>query len=158
MFKSPSTSSNSDYAYIKYQDLSGSTTSASLLTIGIENNPTGTSLDRISLYAAGGSGYVGVNTLTPQQSLDVSGQMRIYEGTGTAASDTSGTLILEHANAGGTSSLVFKGANSVTKDYAYVQYRDNTADSVSSIYKWDLSSNVPTTWSNTATFTSTGTA
>ena len=159
MFTSPSTTSNGDYAYIKYQDGSGATTNTGLLTIGIENDPTATTTaDKISLYAAGGLGYVGVNTLTPQQSLDVSGQMRIYEGVGTAASDTSGTLILEHANAGGTSSLVFKGPNSVTKDYAYVQYQDNTTDSVSSTYKWDLSTNEPTTWSNTATFASTGKA
>jgi hypothetical protein len=89
--------------------------------------------------------------------IDINGQMRIYEGTGTAASDTSGTLILEHANAGGTSSLVFKGANSVTKDYAYVQYQDNNTV-IEPTYKWDLSTNVPTTWSNAATFASTGTA
>ena len=78
MFKSPSTTSNADYAYIKYQDFSGATTNSSLLTIGIENDPTATATaDRISMYAAGGSGFVGVNTLTPQHSLDVSGNARI---------------------------------------------------------------------------------
>jgi len=77
MFKSPSTTSNGDYAYIKYQDLSGATTNAGLLTIGIENDPTVTTTkDMISLYAAGGSGYVGVNTLNPAFNLDVSGGFR----------------------------------------------------------------------------------
>jgi hypothetical protein len=78
MFKSPSTTSNADYAYIKYQDFSGATTNSSLLTIGIENDPTATATaDRISMYAAGGLGFVGVNTLNPQHSLDVSGNARI---------------------------------------------------------------------------------
>jgi len=77
MFTSPSTVSNGDYAYIKYQDLSGATSNTGLLTIGIENDPTATGTrDRISLYAAGGSGYVGVNTLDPTFNLDVSGQIR----------------------------------------------------------------------------------
>jgi UDP-3-O-[3-hydroxymyristoyl] glucosamine N-acyltransferase len=77
MFKSPSTTSNGDYAYIKYQDLSGATTNAGLLTIGIENDTTAAATrDRISLYAAGGLGYVGINTLNPQFSLDVTGNIR----------------------------------------------------------------------------------
>jgi fibronectin-binding autotransporter adhesin len=78
MFKSPATAINGDYAYIKYQDNSGATTNTGLLTIGIENDPTATATaDRISLYAAGGSGYVGVNTLTPTFNLDVSGTTNI---------------------------------------------------------------------------------
>jgi hypothetical protein len=78
MFKSPSTTSNGDYAYIKYQDFSGATTNAGLLTIGVENDPTNASVaDKISLYAAGGLGFVGVNTLNPQFPLDVSGATNI---------------------------------------------------------------------------------
>jgi uncharacterized protein YhbP (UPF0306 family) len=79
MFTSPSTTNgNGDYAYIKYQDGSGATTNTGLLTIGIENDPTATATaDKISLYAAGGSGYVGVNTLTPAFNLDVSGTTNI---------------------------------------------------------------------------------
>ena len=84
MFKSPSTTTNGDYAYIKYQDLSGGTTNTNtgLLTIGVENDPTAaTTADKISLYAAGGLGYVGVNTLNPSFNLDICGNTR-----------TSGTL------------------------------------------------------------------
>jgi hypothetical protein len=80
-------------------------------------------------------------TTTSSYQLDVSGQMRIYEPVGTVASDTSGSLILEHANARGTSSIMFKGPNSVTKDYAYVQYEDNVAPVT--VFRWDLSSNSP---------------
>jgi hypothetical protein len=78
LFKSPSTTSNGDYAYIKYQDLSGTINNAGLLTIGVENDPTAAATaDKISLYAASGSGFVGVNTLNPSFNLDVSGNMNV---------------------------------------------------------------------------------
>jgi len=80
--------------------------------------------------------------------------MRIYEGTGTTASATNGSLTLEHVNAGGSSSLVFKGPSSTTSDYAYVQYEDAV---VPSYLKFDLSSNVPATLSDIASITNTGT-
>jgi hypothetical protein len=133
-----------DYAYIEYdENVTGSTgVNYGLMTIGIENDAevNTTQADRISLFASGGTGFVGVNTKTPQYSLDVSGQMRIYEGAGTAASAANGSLTLEHANAGGVSSLVFKGPNNSTNDYAYIEYDDNsTITYIQSLYKWNLS-------------------
>jgi hypothetical protein len=66
--------------------------------------------------------------------------MRIYEGDGTVASTTGGSLTLEHGLAGGTSSIVFKASNSgTTNDYAYIQYTDNFNNYTN--YKWDLSGN-----------------
>jgi hypothetical protein len=145
MFKS--VNDHSDYGYIEYdENVTGSTgVNYGLMTIGIENDAGSntTQADRISLFASGGTGFVGVNTKTPQTSLDVSGQMRIYEGTGTTASATNGSLTLEHANTGGVSSLVFKASNSsTTSDYAYVQYEDNPIATVQSIYKYDFSGNI----------------
>ena len=66
---------NSDYAYIEYQESSntGSGESGTLI-IGIEND-AGT--DNIVLYSAAGTGRVGVNTLTPQTALDVNGTLRL---------------------------------------------------------------------------------
>ena len=40
--------------------------------------------------------------------VDVSGQMRIYEPSGTVASATSGSLVLQHGDASGVSSIVFR--------------------------------------------------
>ena len=163
MFKS--VNDTLEYGYIQYEENATGSTGYhyGLLTIGIENDgglgSYTAQADRISLFPSGGRGFVGVNTKTPQTALDVSGQMRIYEGAGTTATATGGSLTLEHANTGGTSSLVFKASNSsTTSDYAYVQYQDNTATTTTAIpnYKWDLSTNVPTTWSNASTFASTG--
>jgi hypothetical protein len=134
------TLSDSNITYLYDNPSYGQTTG--LMTIGIEDDAGS---DRISLFASGGTGFVGVNTKTPQYSLDVSGQMRIYEGVGTAASATNGSLTLEHANAGGASSLVFKGPNSTTSDYAYIEYDDNVY-SAQSLYKWNLSPGAENTY------------
>jgi len=125
MFTSPSTVTNGDYAYIKYQDLSGTTTNAGLLTIGIENDPTAaTTADKISLYAAGGTGYVGVNTLNPQFNLDVTGQIRAtstitastitastYTGSSNISLFTATTANISIGGATGTSNLIAIGTS-----------------------------------------------
>ena len=78
-------SADNDYAYIQYQEnvpYAGQTTTESgLLTIGIENDISGVNRDRISLWAANGSGNVGVNTKFPNYNLDVSGNCVITSGT-----------------------------------------------------------------------------
>jgi hypothetical protein len=157
-----------------------------LMTIGIEND-SGTQAaytdqaDRVSLFPSGGQGFVGVNTKTPyysldvsgnfrvnnsvainkdissQYALDISGTMRILEGAGTSAAPTAGSLILEHTAVGGTSSIMFKGPNTTTSDYAYVQYTD-ASSVVQSLLKYDLSINSPTTLTGLATLASTGTS
>ena len=141
----------SDITYLYNNPANSSITrDRGLMTIGIENSEKGyINNDCIALLA--GQGFVGVNTKTPQYSLDVSGQIRIYEE-GTIASATNGSLTLEHA-AGGTSSLVFKASNSnSTKEYAYVQYEDNnTITYIYSIYKWNLSPGANNTYNPSAT-------
>ena len=161
-------SANNDYAYIQYQEnvpYAGQTsTEAGLLSIGIENEITSTHRDRIALISANGSGNVGINTKFPNYNLDVSGQMRICEGTGTIASATTGSMILEHTAVGGTSSIMFKGPNSTTNDYAYIQYEDNTTYTLP-VLKYDFAmdvtsilttTGVPSTGSNTASINSSG--
>jgi predicted acyltransferase (DUF342 family) len=68
-----------DYAYIEYdENVTGSTgVNYGLMTIGIENDAGSNTAqaDRISLFASGGTGFVGVNTKTPLYSLDVSGTL-----------------------------------------------------------------------------------
>jgi len=95
---------------------------------------------------------VGIGTTNPTYNLDVSGQMRIYEGIGTIASATTGSLMLEHTAVGGTSSIMFKGPNSTTNDYAYIQYEDNTGHTLPLLkYDFDTSigHSVASTGSNT---------
>ena len=101
MFKSPSTTSNGDYAYIKYQDLSGDATNSGRLTIGVENDPiAAATADKISLYAARGLGFVGVNTLNPAFNLDISGNTNV-----------SSTLITNTINTSTTTSNFNLGTN-----------------------------------------------
>jgi len=72
-----------EYGYIQYEENSAGSTGVhyGLMTIGIENDASGSpytsQADRISLFPSGGNGFVGVNTKTPQTSLDVSGTVSI---------------------------------------------------------------------------------
>lgn len=66
-----------DYGYISYQDdwLNVTTKNRSLLEIGVRNNVGGSAyVDNIALMP---SGFVGINTRTPQVMLDVNGDTNI---------------------------------------------------------------------------------
>ena len=85
------------------------------------------SADRMRFYN-GGSGLV---TLQPTGAGNVSigiatnlGKLHIYEATGVVAGATSGTLVLDHGNSGGTSSICFPSRVNYGSDYAYIQYQD----------------------------------
>jgi predicted acyltransferase (DUF342 family) len=95
--------------------------------------------------------------ISSQYALDISGQMRILERTGTSASTTTGSLILEHTAVGGTSSIMFKGPNSSSLDYAYVQYTD-ASSVIQSLLKYDLSSGTAGAAVGNTGFASTGTS
>jgi hypothetical protein len=59
--------------------------------------------------------------------LDVSGDIRLTEtGRGTAASATTGSLVLSHTASGGQSSITFTSPNTGNSDYGYIQYFDNS--------------------------------
>jgi hypothetical protein len=61
----------------------------------------------------------------PAYSLDISGDVRMTEtGRGTAASATTGTLVLSHTATSGQSSITFTSPNA-GNDYGYIQYYDN---------------------------------
>jgi hypothetical protein len=102
----------------------------------VQNTTASTSTSTGALIVSGGVGvaknlYVGSKTVigAPPAStayeLDISGQMRIYETTGTAAGTSTGSLVLEHGDASGVSSIVFQSKNNVGSDYAYIQYQEN---------------------------------
>jgi hypothetical protein len=52
------------------------------------------------------------------------GRLHIYQGAGSVAGATSGTLVLDHGNSGGTSSICFPSRVNYGSDYAYIQYQD----------------------------------
>jgi hypothetical protein len=64
-------------------------------------------------------GNVGIGTVSP------SGELHIYESIGTTVSGLTGTVILEHGDAGGTSSILFKSKYNAGSDYGYIYYMDD---------------------------------
>lgn len=65
-----------------------------------------------------GGGCVGIGTDTPQ------GELHISETIGTAASALKGTLLLDHEDVGGASSVVFRSKVDRGNDHAFLEYRD----------------------------------
>jgi hypothetical protein len=65
------------------------------------------------------NGDFGVGTNTP------SSRLHVYEATGTAPTSTTGSLVIEHGDDGGTSSIVFPSRVNRTSDYAYISYSDD---------------------------------
>jgi hypothetical protein len=152
----------------------GTSVNTNTLVVSSANASTSTASGALQVsggVGVGGSLYVGSDMsvsgkvgfgIAPSTTyeVDVSGQMRIYETTGSTASATTGSLVLEHGNASGTSSLVFKAANSsTTSDYAYIQYEDNTGYTPS-VLEYDLSASytnanlfagIPSTGTSTVT-------
>jgi hypothetical protein len=53
------------------------------------------------------------------------GRLHIYEPTGTKPSGSAGSIILEHGDTGGQSSIVFKSKNNGGSDYAFIAYQDD---------------------------------
>jgi hypothetical protein len=90
------------------------------LHLGMYNNYVDTSL--IILDRA--TNFVGIRQQNPTKELDITGRCRIYEATGTQASANNASLLFEHDNTGGASSIVFKSHNNSGSDFGYIQYQD----------------------------------
>jgi hypothetical protein len=65
---------------------------------------------------------IGIGTNSP------SGKLHIYESSGTVHSSKNGTIILEHGNNGGASSIIFKSKVNTDIDYGYIQYQDSSSE------------------------------
>ena len=72
-------------------------------------------------------GIVGVGIVNP-----TAGCLHLYEATGSTGSPNTGTLILEHGNQGGHSSIVFPSRSNYGSDYGYIRYMDDVSNSSSS--------------------------
>ncbi len=71
------------------------------------------------LYVAGVNGEVGIGTTSPAGRLSISEAMGTEHGVG------KGTIIIDHDNAGGASSIVFRSKRNPTSDYGFIQYQDD---------------------------------
>lgn len=80
----------------------------------------GVTLQNNSLFVKT-SGEVGIGTTAPK------GRLSVREPTGTTASANDGTVLIEHGNAGGASSIVFRSARNAGSDYGYIQYQDDAS-------------------------------
>ncbi len=72
-----------------------------------------------SAFSVHDNGLVAIGNITPVAPL------HIYEATGTAASASDGTIVIEHGNSGGESSIVFKSNVDEGSDYGYISYSDD---------------------------------
>ncbi|PHQ28312.1 hypothetical protein [Leeuwenhoekiella nanhaiensis] len=72
-----------------------------------------------TFFVKGSTNRVGLGTNDPQARL------HILESVGTPASASTGTIVLEHGNAGGESSIVFKSQSNNNSDYGYLKYSDD---------------------------------
>jgi hypothetical protein len=70
------------------------------------------------------SSFVGIKQQNPTKEFDITGRCRIYETTGSQASANNASLLFEHNNSGGASSIVFKSHNNSGSDFGYIQYQD----------------------------------
>jgi hypothetical protein len=74
--------------------------------------------DSPSIYLQNSSGNVGLGTTS------IIGKFHIYEGTSVTAGPTTGTLVLDHGNSGGNSSICFPSRVNYGSDYGYIIYQD----------------------------------
>jgi hypothetical protein len=65
-----------------------------------------------------GKGNIGIGSSVPQAKLN------IREITGTPATALTGTLLLDHEDAGGASSIVFRSKVNRGSDHAFIEFRD----------------------------------
>jgi len=75
-----------------------------------------------NIYVSSRVGIGGFNDGT--SSLFVNGLIKITEAIGTVAGANSGSLLLDHENAGGASSITFRSKVNRGSDYGYIQYQD----------------------------------
>jgi len=114
VFKNSNDLTETDFGYISYQDdYLNATIHRGLLEIGIQNDPVGSGqIDNIALMP---SGFVGINTRTPQTMLDVNGDTKISGNLelGTIT-DVEQKIIDISNNAGGVPSITYDAVTETT--------------------------------------------
>jgi|GEM_PF-1309271 len=108
--------------------------------LAVNSNGDLVELDTNTAYSLANQDWFEENTTTAPNSIDdnifTNGEvgiginqpiapLHIFETTGTNASALDGSLVLEHGNDGGVSSIVFKSHTNAGSDYAYINFDDN---------------------------------
>lgn len=88
-------------------------------TIDTRNNNIHTGTGVITTNNMLASGLVGIGTSAPR------GPLHIYESTGTTPNSNNGSLIIEHGNTNGVSSIVFPCVKDRGSYYAYISFTEN---------------------------------
>jgi hypothetical protein len=143
--------SNSDYAYIQYNENYNGNNENGRLIIGCENDrntdSTGENGDAIILWCASGNGKIGCNTMTPQYTLHVNGTFYV-----STTSTLNGTLNMNNDIYMINNKIYFRGIgdtnhyigyNSIGIDGPIIQGNDGGTLSVTSGSVTSL------TWTNT---------
>ena len=97
-------------------DVNGSFNCTSLNVSGSTPNFSPWIINGNNIYYDTGS--IGIGATSPNSKL------HIYESTGTQQAATSGSLMIEHGNSGGISSIVFPSAVNRGSDYGFITYQD----------------------------------
>jgi hypothetical protein len=84
------------------------------------NNPT---LGKLYITTVANSLPEIVNS-TMKFHLEVNGMTKIIEAIGTTAGANNGSIVLDHENNGGASSITFRSKSNRGSDYGYIQYQD----------------------------------
>ena len=77
--------------------------------------------DTPSIVLQSGNGNVGIGTTYPY------GRVHIYEPNGSGPGAISGSLVIDHGNAGGVSSIVFPSRQNYGSDRGYIAFYDNVS-------------------------------
>ena len=78
-------------------------------------------------FKVDGNGNVSMtNDLSVGGDIITSGKLQIIENSGTEQGVNNGTIILDHENAGGVSSIVFRSKVNRGSDYGNIQYQDSS--------------------------------
>jgi len=91
----------------------------------------GSRVDKIFISNAGFTPLIVNNTMFHH--LEVNGSARInknlhiVEASGTSQNANNGTIVLDHENNGGASSIVFRSKVNRGSDYGYIQYQDSSS-------------------------------
>ena len=115
--------SGGNYTWYVHRKTEGDSNAALVFAGGLNNASITALNERMRINK---DGNVGVGTNNPGYRLDVNGMVRIAEATGTAHGANAGTLILDHENNGGASSIVFRSKIKRGNDYGFIQYQDDS--------------------------------
>ncbi len=143
---------NNDYGYISYKDdIDNAGGQKSLLEIGVQNDSVTSTIDNISLMP---SGFVGINTRTPQTMLDVNGDTKISGNLelGTIIDVEQKIIDISNNNAGGgVPSITYDAVTlTTTFDGSYIYIPTDLSFQlgplIPNLYSFILSLNSRTSW------------